>query len=796
MRRIVFLISLLCSANANAASYITGTLNVITPSGNAIGTVSDTSQSYPIIFYHDGPASIVNGVAVTPTEVGAGTVIAGTCNTTTGTGYFNCPLPGGLLTAPHLIYAYVSTNTYLAPLGGSPIASTRLRLAATLPSTLATGNNETYGGVICDDGSYTFTQAKVYVGATVADGGTLVGTYPTTQTTNATVCGAKIARSFSVPITPTMRNQRIGNRLYAYGIDSGSGTPFLAYTDDVAHVYPMVVFRPETYGAVADGVTDSTAGINSAIAAAQATGQWAEVLLSAGTYLICPGGAGAAGWQCLAQINSDKTIIGGVGPTSKLLIGGLPLGAIDVENASNAKLIGFSMDWQTPPFAQGKVTNVSYSGSVGAYNTTITVLPDVGSTAMSDSNFTSSPSIFGMIFAQTIPRLKADTQNAFATTVNPTPDGGGHYLINEASGNLGPLVAIGDRWVQLARNDSPAIGVSTSSMVTIDGVTIFASPNLATWWWQNYGLLIVNDLNVRRSPLALNTYDVAQIPIYRDLSTNADGIHMQTNWNCANACLNKYGPAITNSFMEGMGDDFINMYSRGEAVVSISGKSLVVATGSNIKAGDTIQIYNPTTGLLIGQSKVTASTGDSGGNYTLTLKDTLGGVSAGYIVFDLTSAGPAAVISNNVFAYARSGRVYVKSSGAVISGNFFADLSDSAVELDAILDSAGGSEGPDPTNVTVQNNVFVGGDNFGGAPQGQIFADTRTESGGWGTTQVTGNINIIGNTFTTRGFPPIYLRSVKNVSITTTGGTVITGGDITCINSPNVRISGALISCP
>jgi hypothetical protein len=135
------------------------------------------------------------------------------------------------------------------------------------------------------------------------------------------------------------------------------------------------------------------------------------------------------------------------------------------------------------------------------------------------------------------------------------------------------------------------------------------------------------------------------------------------------------------------------------------------------------------------------------------------------VVFDLSADGANAVIKNNIFAENRERGIVCKSPGARISGNSFTDINVQAIALSSILVD-GDYEGPNPTNVTISDNSFVGGDaNNNGF--GQIFIVTPESNYANSNFRETSNITISKNIFTpaksSGAPPPVYIYSAKNI---------------------------------
>ena len=514
--------------------------------------------------------------------------------------------------------------------------------------TVDSAGNESMSGWACVVGLGKSISVQLFRGGASTDGGVLVATYSANMPSGAQVSSAcedsEVNHGFSIPISSSLRAKYPGQRLYVYGVNPESQSSTLIASDGGTHIYALNIFRPETYGAhprnanVSLAAQDSMRGIQDAIAAAQGfiahnPGASAEVLLSAGDYLVsCH--PGQKDIFCLSLDGSQNLIFGGSGLSSRIVMQNPMAGGMSALGApQNLILIGFALDYQIPPFTQGTITEADSSG--------ITLRLDPGMPLLSRAEYLPRNAVgaFGMIFSSDAshPRLKRDTPNFFLTVPdlkNSDPHKNQWRLADTSHGNdqLATYAKVGDRYVQLARN---GIGYGLlffgGANITIDGVAIYASPDIATLWGGNSGTVTINDLQILPSPEPVVS---GGSKVYRDISSNGDGVHFSQNWAT---------PIIKNSYFQGLADDGINILSVGAVITPIGSSDNSFSVSSYyvglINIGDQLQFVIPATGGIRGLSVVSdvVST-PSGVNVTLT--SPVAGLSATDVFFDLSADGP------------------------------------------------------------------------------------------------------------------------------------------------------------
>jgi hypothetical protein len=689
-------------------------------------------------------------------------------------------------------------------------------------ATLDAGNNEFLTG--CVSGSAQPILLKLYRGGEIKDGGVFVKdfTFNEVQTGSgsSSACSGD-GFAFRIPIDIRLRKNYPGQRLYVYGVEPSSHREWFP-SDGGAHIYAMKIFKVEATD------TDATNAIQTAINNAQTyvwkekhvanpphPNAYAEVLLSAGDFKIGTDVTFAS--FCFILTNSQDLVFGGAGLSTKLILqnpiaGGFQgFGNPDEPNPKNVTLVGFLMDELYPPFTQGTITAVNEDGS-------ITIAIDPGMPLLSNAEYQPQNNVggnYGKIFNSDAahPHIKQNTPGSFCTVpVNPRPS---DAITNSwkleiqtsptGCGNSTPLTGyakVGDRYVQIARN---GIGwMMTFNAVTnlaVDGVTIYAGPDMATIWGYNSGRFSLNDLQIRRSPhpqVPIPGYTMPGTGTYRALSTNGDGVHYDQNW---------AAPKITNSFFESIGDDSINIHSGALAVEptdsSISTFSYT-AGAIAVKVGDKIQVVDVNSGAAVGDARVSGTRRLGGQSFGVTLSPAITGLNSTdqYVAFDVSADGPKAVIKNNTFiTSSQTHGLLLESTGATITGNTFAGVGSAGIGLYSVP----GAEGPDPTNVTIRDNVFSVG-TTGAVDRasfaGQISMISPNIDWGLSTFLGTSNIRIDSNTFSNYApeFPPVYIGAAKNIYLNNNtvrshsgASGLVPGSTLQVVESSNVELNGVVI---
>jgi Pectate lyase superfamily protein/Fibronectin type III domain len=446
---------------------------------------------------------------------------------------------------------------------------------------------------------------------------------------------------------------------------------------------PAASFSVESYGAVADGKTDSTAAFQKAVdAAAASKASPAEIVLAAGTYFLACKSFNEN--QCLSFTNVRQLTFKGQGPDrSKVLIGNPRAGFIGVTGSDNIYLMNFSLDYTVAPSFQGTIKKI---GS-GYFD----VLLSDGFPSPNDSSvFTanSTKDSFGMAFSPSDLRVKAPnylggikfplSQNSDGTYRIPTL-----YTSGFSSGDLYAYALRG--------TGGSGFIFHSSSNLSLVNVTLYAAPLATSTWTFISGKVVVNNFQVRRAP-------------GRVLTTAADAI-----WTVD--CSAKF--LVENSYFEGMGDDAINFHSSGRPISQISSSTqLKIVTEDNSLLpvpGEFVQMSGGT-----GSVKAMATIGSTqpGKPFGITLNSPVSNVSTGDYLFDVQLSAPTSLIVNNIYGTYR-GMSRVRGVGTIVQGNQYANQENANFYTHVDV-SSGWQEGPELLSGTWMMPHFIGNTVAGG----------------------------------------------------------------------------------
>gem|GEM_PF-2845552 len=432
------------------------------------------------------------------------------------------------------------------------------------------------------------------------------------------------------------------------------------------------------------GLRDSTAAVRSAIQAAISSGK-AEVIFSSGSYLLSCGDSDLG--PCLTISGAKNGIsFRGTGATN-LVIGNPLSGFLSILDSSDVALQGFTVDYNTPPFTQGVIKAKG--------KTTIDVSVEAGYPTFEHRMF--APGLlgqtFGMLFDRSQPQMKGSADNYYYINSASKLANNSFRLSLGGSSNT-VSVKVGDRFAVPLRAGFPLFYFQGNQNLSISQVTAYTGTNLGSAWVENSGRILIDGLQIRRAPGKT-----------RLLSSAADAIHMMDN------------PArlvIKNSYIEGMGDDAINIRSRAYSLVEVRDSKVIrlqLGDGSPqpfplkiFAVGQTLQAVDRNSKSARGTARIRAIASD-GSTATITLDRAVAGMSAGDLVFNADLAMPYALIKDNTFSNFR-GMLRVRSRGAVFYGNKFLDQRNARVFISADINDSW-KEGPSLID-TPERPVFYG----------------------------------------------------------------------------------------
>lgn len=445
-------------------------------------------------------------------------------------------------------------------------------------------------------------------------------------------------------------------------------------------------FNVADYGAVADGKTDSGPAFRKAIAAAQAAGQGSVVMVGAGVWRLMPAEGQKA---CLPIANARGLTVRGEPGKTELVVGAGRCSAFTLHDCEGTTVRGFMVDYDPLPFTQGTIVAVDTKAA------TFDLLLDPGYPSLGDPMFAQTTAKYerwGMCLDAKTRWLKPGAPN-FVLMAEITPLAGGVWRLHLAPGEQGKLrqMAAGDLFVQLARGGGSGFFVGTSRNCTIEDNVVYSNPGCSVVAVGNDGLTVRN-LRVRFKP-----------GTNRLISTDADGVHCQQNIK---------GLRIEDCSFEGMADDGINIYAPATIVREcLSATQLVVSGGGVIEKGDRLQVIDPQSGRVRGES-VAAKIEPLGGKKKLTLATPVAGMVAGAdyqnadTLFNLNRCGAGYVIRGNHFNRFRGRGILLRAGDGLIEDNHFTEPSSNDIVL---ANEPDWPEGPIPWNIMIRGNTFQGG---------------------------------------------------------------------------------------
>lgn len=507
---------------------------------------------------------------------------------------------------------------------------------------------------------------------------------------------------------------------------------------------PVRKFCVRDYGTLANSEADAGPGIRQAIADAVACKSPAEVVLEAGRYLIKPMENST---YCISIDNaSDITIRGQHDKTEIIIVD--PRGTfLYASTCQNVTVKDLKIDYDPLPFTQGRVAAIDTAA--GTFDLDI----DEGFPLLSEPYFeVPAKTKFGLIMDSKKRQLKAvAADHVFMQGVEHVSDRIWRLtLVPDQRAKLIDM-AIGDRFVQLARQGSGAISFVGSSNCKAENVTVYASPSLAFAVIASEDRITIRNCSVRVKP------DSSRL-----LSTNADGVHCQRN---------RIGPIIENCYFEGMADDSINIYTPPCVVREVrSTTELVTSKGGGVRPGDTLQILEPATGRVRCEVKAENVQEQSGG-YLLTLEKPVEGVKAGKdhreadTIYNLSGCGAGFIIRNNTMRNHRRHGILLRAGDGVVEGNTIDEVSGFGIVL---TNAPGWPEGPMPWNIAVRNNIIKGcgySRDYGQSPVGAAIQVRGIGLNVLSSDRPIHGITISDNRIINSPVAAIYIGAARNVQI-------------------------------
>lgn len=440
------------------------------------------------------------------------------------------------------------------------------------------------------------------------------------------------------------------------------------------------VFWVADFGAIGDGVTDDSAAIRAAISAAVQAGSEATVQLDAKRYRVSadPGGDGK---YCFKLAGAKQVAIQGVPGGTELVSASPRAGMFGFFSCEDVRLSGVVIDYAPVPFIQGTIAAVDGG--------TIDLKVDDGYPEPQPELMKQQ---WGVVMDRQARRFKPGTPSCVVIR-SFVPLGDRTWRLELGKPADAQTITPGDAFVMRGGGDGNAVTFSKCNGACVEDVTIHASPGLCMGFIGCEGDLGVRRVTVRPRPGTT-----------RLLSGNVDGIHCQ---------MARKGLLVEDCHFEGMTDDGMNTYDKVRMVTEVISPSKIrVRQTFDMRPGDRIQVMDPKTGFVKGESGVTSVddkviTLDTPVEGVRTSTEILKGIVSmdnhldADVVFNLSTCGAGYVIRNNYFGNFRGRGLILRGVHGLIENNVFERTSGPGI---VIANEPNWPEGPMPRDIVIRGN--------------------------------------------------------------------------------------------
>ena len=503
-------------------------------------------------------------------------------------------------------------------------------------------------------------------------------------------------------------------------------------------------FRANDFGAL-PGTNDAGPGLRKALAAALSFEGPSEVILDPGIYSV--GSEKEASYALDVKGASDIGLRGVPGKTVLLMKNPLR-GALRFQECDKVSVQGVTVDYDPPPYCQGTIVEVNLPED------TFDLKPEPGFLFPDHPAFEQAKARWGLV-------VRGDEEGrpvrfgpvAIPAVAESSPRKGLWRMKvgGQSTGYQDPLkgsgMKPGDKIIHLARTYDAAFFLHRCGRVSLQEVTIHASPGAAFCPLLCGRVEIVN-CHVRLDPSS-----------NRWLSTDADGIH------CRGV---REGILVQGCSFEGMADDAINIHSSPIPVLeAVSPTEFVVQKlHYTLKKGDLVQVMDSEACRSRGQAvALEVEELPDQWAYRLTLDKPVAGVRSGQSfavsdnLYNLSEAGTGSVVRDCHFKSFRGRGILLSCHGCLVEQNTFEVREGWGVVL--FHESTRWAEGPLARDIEIRDNVFQGR----GGSQPAILAMAVKRDGQISRSREMRNLSIIGNQFLDLGTPAIRLHACSEVLI-------------------------------
>ncbi len=542
------------------------------------------------------------------------------------------------------------------------------------------------------------------------------------------------------------------------------------------------------YGAFVNDGVDDTEAIRKSVFAAAAIGGGCVVQLEEGIYNIdkVSKDTPAGRYDTLYFDGIYNVSIEGYGAT--LLLGDPFTSGFGFVNSGNITIKGVTIDYAILPWVQGEVVSISQKNRSFVLKSNIE-----GKTCLDDPRWNKRTATYGLIRDKDDPRIPRVGQGFFygvAGNCEKIDDGEYQFHIDsDTYKNLvGSEIRKGTKIIINNRGNSCGAFyfAAIDGYFNIEDCTIYASVGTAYCFGRINGNVKINNCRT-------------QIKSGRWCTTCADGIYAPN----LNGSL-----TLTNSLIEGTGDDTINLHGKGTTIEKIINNRKIETTSWHAPTvGDTIYILDHINGRYRGEAIITEveeikKLESQFRRFRITFDKEIPGMlgtgklgTSDLVVFR-KALSPGTVISNNILRYNRGAGVKANAMDIQITNNtieytVFAGIT--LYDIPSLMESAGMIDGVISGNKLKHTAYQMGaGDDEKAA---QISIGARTSVMGendYGVAQgyMHRNLTIKNNIIEGIRKNGIYLSSAENVVLennTVVGGSEGVGKNLAGIVLSNVK---------
>lgn len=434
------------------------------------------------------------------------------------------------------------------------------------------------------------------------------------------------------------------------------------------------VINVQEYGAHPDDNGNDWPAIRRALAECERIGTNVKLLFPKGTYHIKATNRKNALNHAFTLSDVSKFMI--EGENAVILMEDPDLAFMALNNCKEGIVKGFTIDYGTLPFTQGKIIEVDIDNHTFVYQS------DGKGGVPTDTNFKQSKTKWGVLFDRKNDRiLKDKAPNLVPVKAVEKLENKDCFRI-ETSTQVIPQIEVNDPFAMIARyNGRSTYSVNQCYQITFLDNTHYAGPA------GSFGLRESTCVNIIRCK-------IQQKPD-RLISQNADCIHVTPAYG---------GPWIENCLFEGQMDDAINIKTELVYILKALSKNQFIVS-AKLRKNDHLSLFNPREGQLIGTCQVTEAINE-GGNTRITIDTEFDNLQIGKdktkdMFFNDSKSNNNFVIKNNTFRNSRRYGMLIQAKYGVIEGNTFENLSTGAITLQ---NSASWPEGFVPQNIVIENN--------------------------------------------------------------------------------------------